>query len=169
MLLDSKPMGLSEIKALPSVPFSDRKSFPDSKGVYFVVDGEEAVYIGMTGGDFRTRWSTHHRFKDIEASCNTPEIFFLSLDLTDKEILDIEIALIRAHAPRLNGAPCEEGKRITFDADKLSIQWDQIAEVIGVSRVHWGLLSSAQQALAAIEYGMDAAEKTARKRAASQC
>jgi hypothetical protein len=98
-------MGLAEIRALPSADFHDRRSFPRSKGVYVVLDGEEVVYVGMTGRTFAKRWCGHHRTQDVEQGCASPEIFFLSLDLTNEEILTAEVALIQKHKPRLNKAP----------------------------------------------------------------
>jgi hypothetical protein len=117
MSLAISAMGVAEIRLLPSVPFRERKSFPSTKGVYFVLDGDEVVYIGMTGETFAKRWKTHHRSKDIETSCNSPEIFFLSLDIAGEELFGVEKAFIREHSPRLNGSTCSAAKKDPSESD----------------------------------------------------
>jgi hypothetical protein len=176
MLPHSKPIGLSEIKALPSVPFSDRKSFPDSKGVYFVVDGDEIVYIGMTAASFRDRWAGHHRLQDIEESCKAPMVFFLSVRLPSDRILDVERSLILAHSPRMNKSASLKKShadiRLTSeDVSSLEKQFESITKEqlasIGIALCVWEFSSIKEKIMHIVGAGMLKIE--AMQRSATQC
>lgn len=48
---------LARLFALPSVPYSERRTrLPDRPGLYFAIRGEDVLYIGMSRKSIRGRW-----------------------------------------------------------------------------------------------------------------
>lgn len=92
---------LKEIKKLPSVSFKERKKLPSVMGVYFVLDGENLLYIGCSK-NIRRRWANgHHRLEWINKYSNQPSIYWL--DDSSLEFLKwIERELIKKLNPRFN-------------------------------------------------------------------
>ena len=85
--------------ALPSVQLSDKRSLPHCPAIYFVLDGEEVVYIGQTNS-LLLRWQAHHKLKECKALKN-PRIAWIEISDTTL-VLDIEAALIEWFKPPLN-------------------------------------------------------------------
>jgi hypothetical protein len=137
MSLAISAIGIAEIRSLPSVPFRERKLFPSTKGVYFVLDGDEIVYIGMTSGEFKRRWQGHHRTGDIDDGCISPRIFFLSLDMTERQIMDVEKALVIALSPRLNSSPVMRYKRAIINTQRTQSEVDDYWQILGITQEKW--------------------------------
>lgn len=95
-----KPESL-DLLALPSMPLSERKSFPAIPCIYFAIDSLNNVqYIGKTK-NLRKRWKYHHKPSRLEES-ESIQVAYL---LTDIDLLDRrEIELIEMFNPPLNAA-----------------------------------------------------------------
>ncbi len=87
-----------DLLALPSVQLSDKRSLPHCPAIYFVLDGEEIVYIGQTNS-LLLRWQAHHKLKECKALEN-PRIAWIEISDTTL-VLDIEAALIEWFKPMM--------------------------------------------------------------------
>lgn len=92
--------------SLPKVLFEHRDSLPDSRGLYFVFEREDLVYIGKSSS-FRTRWRQHHRAYQLE-KMKSVCIAFWEIDLSDEDLMLLEGAAISQFQPKLNWAKVEK-------------------------------------------------------------
>lgn len=79
------------------VGMSDRKSLPPVSGVYFVLDGIEVLYVGVTK-NLRNRWIHHHRQAFVP---DTAQIAFFRVPY--EQLVFIEWRFIQLLKPTLNG------------------------------------------------------------------
>lgn len=84
---------------LPYVEFSEKTQLPEKSGLYFVIDGDQILYVGKTI-HFKRRWAGHHRYAQIKAMAKNPVIAWL--DVEDTRLLDAESELIARFKPKLN-------------------------------------------------------------------
>jgi len=91
-------------RRLPSLPVTHRDQFPVKKGLYWGIAEDEILYIGMTADPdgFRDRWKNHDQFPLLAAA--NAKVHFWSLDLSAKQIGELETAAIRRWWPPLNKA-----------------------------------------------------------------
>lgn len=55
-----------DLTALPWVPLKATSGFPEDPAIYFAIDAQGTVqYIGRSG-NVRTRWKSHHRYRQLE-------------------------------------------------------------------------------------------------------
>ena len=85
---------------LPSVPLSAHGELPECSAIYFVLDGNQVLYIGKAE-KLRKRWSNHHRYKQIVKTAETPAIAWLEVKETTI-LKDIEKSLITYFQPKLD-------------------------------------------------------------------
>lgn len=85
---------LAQIIKLPSRSFNDLNSLPEKQGIYFVVAGNEIIYIGRSR-NIRKRWVGEHHRKEIISdfhSNSTIYCLFVSdheeLCVFEKEMID---------------------------------------------------------------------------------
>ncbi|MCC5609894.1 helix-turn-helix domain-containing protein [Nostoc sp. CHAB 5834] len=84
---------------LPSLSLTDKRSLPSIRCVYFVLEGDEVVYLGRST-DLRFRWRQHHRYNDLK---QLSDVRIAWLEVSDTWILqEIEMALIAWFEPKLN-------------------------------------------------------------------
>jgi hypothetical protein len=89
---------------LPSVAFIEKETLPDCCGIYFVMNGDEILYIGKSVR-ICNRWKAHHKLEMIKSLENSDNFRIAWLELKDRTLLDeTEIALITHFKPKLNGA-----------------------------------------------------------------
>lgn len=99
--------------ALPSMPLSERKRFPEVACVYFVYDTDGVLqYIGRTGR-LRRRWLSHHREEWAD------RVAWLETGAAEDQI-GIEEALIQHFRPLQNGKAYIPG-RIASDNQTVSV------------------------------------------------
>ncbi|MEG4807407.1 GIY-YIG nuclease family protein [Microcoleus sp. F8-D3] len=85
---------------LPSVPLANRSELPKCPAIYFVLEAQKVLYIGMTG-NLQQRWCAHHRWHQLNAMDS--DICIAWLHCTDISLLpELEIALIQHFQPSLN-------------------------------------------------------------------
>jgi predicted GIY-YIG superfamily endonuclease len=101
---------------LPSLPLGERYScgvaspthLPNCPAIYFVMQGEDILYIGKTI-NLVQRWVDHHKWNQLIA-LGTP-VTIAWLECSDKNLLtQVETALIRQFAPKLNGHVTDKKK-----------------------------------------------------------
>ncbi len=87
---------------LPSLALAPRRKLPHCSAIYFVLDGDQVVYIGQTNS-LLLRWQAHHKLKECK-SLKNPRIAWI--EISDKTLAwEIEVALIDWFKPCLNGEP----------------------------------------------------------------
>jgi len=92
--------------ALPSLPLGERSQLPNCPAIYFVLDGEQILYIGQTV-NLAQRWATHHRWSELKALKSSGRIAWL--ECSEVSLLsEIETALINHFAPPMNGKVSNE-------------------------------------------------------------
>ncbi|MEH1902496.1 MAG: hypothetical protein V7L04_14025 [Nostoc sp.] len=86
---------------LPSMPLTQRNSFPPIPCVYFALSPQsEVMYIGRTV-NLKARWAGHHRYEEIKS---IQGISIAWLEIKEVEILPgIEQSIIEYFNPPLNG------------------------------------------------------------------
>lgn len=86
---------------LPFATLVNRHNLPRISGVYFVLDGDEILYIGQSQ-NIRSRWMKHHRLNQLNGM-KTENILISWLKIQDLEILPVaEKSLINRLNPLLN-------------------------------------------------------------------
>jgi DNA-binding Xre family transcriptional regulator len=88
------------IHSLLTLPISERKNLPETSGLYFVISGEEIIYIGVSI-NLKQRWLTHHKLKTI-LCFNFLKIAYILLERGDLSISEKEA--IDYFRPKLNSA-----------------------------------------------------------------
>lgn len=83
---------------LPSVLVEEIRQLPKTSGIYFVLAGDEVLYIGQSIS-IHQRWQAHERMKDLEAY-NQVRIAWLVTEY--EELAEIEKAYIAQFKPSLN-------------------------------------------------------------------
>lgn len=104
-------VAFSEIAALPSVAYTERRSLPEVGGVYFaIIDSREIAYVGATWS-FHQRWRAHNKARALLALGDL-RIHYLPLG-DDWYTEYVEQDVIEEFNPRLNHCPARWGWRPT--------------------------------------------------------
>ncbi|MHC5747346.1 MAG: ribbon-helix-helix domain-containing protein [Nostoc sp.] len=96
-------MNLAKINPLnlPSLPLNERSHLPKCSAIYFVMQGEDVLYIGKTT-NLAQRLTAHNRQKQFTKLSS--DICIAWLECNDTKLLkQIEEALIDLFKPLLNG------------------------------------------------------------------
>jgi DNA-binding Xre family transcriptional regulator len=84
---------------LPSLPLANKRSLPNISCIYFVLNGDEVIYLGRST-DLRFRWRQHHRYDDLK---ELPDLRIAWLEVSNTWLLqEIEMALIAWFEPKFN-------------------------------------------------------------------
>ncbi len=84
---------------LPSLPLASRRELPHCPAIYFVLSGEQIVYIGQTNSLLQ-RLQTHHRLKECKSLKNARIAW---LECSDVKLMpEIEKSLIYWFEPTMN-------------------------------------------------------------------
>jgi hypothetical protein len=90
---------------LPSLSLLERYSLPSCCAIYFVLLGEQVLYVGRSI-NLAQRWLSHHRWNQLTQTYPTARIAWV--ECSDSELLPkLEAALIERFSPKLNGEPLE--------------------------------------------------------------
>lgn len=103
--------------ALPSLPLVERSGLPNLPAIYFVIAGEQVVYIGQTKNLVR-RLLTHDKLKKFTRAGAETRIAWL--ECNELSLLrQIESVLIEYFAPTLNGrdARSKRSEKINFTCE----------------------------------------------------
>lgn len=116
--------------ALPSLPVTGKKHLPQRPAVYFMLSGDNILYIGQTSNLFQ-RFVNHEMWKQL-GDINSVRVAWLECDSLD-DLSQIESELISRFRPNLN---------FNFSTmDKISCVTDGILnvepEVIKVESSQW--------------------------------
>ena len=85
--------------SLPSLPLTLKYNLPNIKAIYFVLEGDEVVYIGRTN-KLSLRWQSHHILNLLQDEVSA-KITWLEL-AQESNANSLEILLIRKYQPNLN-------------------------------------------------------------------
>jgi len=99
---------------LPSVALDERRSLPNTAGIYFVLAGDTVLYIGRAAS-LAQRWHAHHRIAQFNeyGDCR---IAWMTVD--DAGLLDrLEQACITHFSPMLNSELIPGGARLAKDGE----------------------------------------------------
>src|SRR5690606_2017121 len=89
---------LLDINDLPAVWLENKDLLPNCSAVYFVHVPGEILYIGETAS-LKSRWATHHIFKDIK---DLENVSISWLEVSYESLIITETAMIDFFNPRLN-------------------------------------------------------------------
>jgi len=89
---------ISEIKNLPFVSFVELKLLPEVKGIYFIVEDNDILYVGMSR-NIKKRLMTHTRRSFIHKKNKSSVVHYLLVE-DDKERQKLEYNLIKTFKPR---------------------------------------------------------------------
>lgn len=114
------------VLCLPWLPLSERGKLPNVPGIYFVLEGDRVIYIGLSQKSILRRWWTHPKIEDLAHRKGEIKIAWLECRAT--ELLPvIESALIdRFGKPELN---LKWGNRIV-PIEQSKTRWTDIDENI---------------------------------------
>ncbi|MBD2416101.1 GIY-YIG nuclease family protein [Nostoc calcicola FACHB-3891] len=101
---------------LPSLSLQERRSLPECAAVYFVLNGNEILYIGGTV-NLAQRWLAHHRWHQLVEMGDGIRLAWLECS-EPALLLEVETALIKHFQPRLNRTP------VLGDNGKVILQTD---------------------------------------------
>ncbi len=92
----------TDILSLPWLPLENRTQLPNVPGIYFVLEDERVIYIGLSAKSILRRWWTHPKLKQLKQ--RTGELKIAWLECRALLLLPvIESALIeRFGKPELN-------------------------------------------------------------------
>ncbi|MBE9015832.1 GIY-YIG nuclease family protein [Chroococcidiopsidales cyanobacterium LEGE 13417] len=91
----------TDVLSLPWLPLARRQELPNVPGIYFVLENERVIYIGLSKTSLLRRWWTHHRIQELEA--RTGDIKIAWLECRALGLLSvIETAMILRFQPQLN-------------------------------------------------------------------
>lgn len=93
-----------DIQSLPHKLIGERKELPHVSAIYFVVEDEVLLYIGLTI-DIKNRWSGHHRLNDFS---DVAKIYWLETNAQDLAAREVEF--ITEFSPELNANPGGAGR-----------------------------------------------------------
>ena len=112
--------------SLESVAFTDRATIPRSPGVYFVLSGNEVLYIGKSV-NLGQRWATHDKIACFSAMPDI-RIAWLNTPANASLLTKFERILIYGHKPSLN--------LVIHEAEMAGVVGlEHLREVKGVSRI----------------------------------
>lgn len=86
------------IKGLPCVSFTELSLLPQSKGIYFIIDDSDILYVGMSR-NIKKRLITHTRRTLIQENNGFSKVHWLLLE-NDGERQRLEYLLIKAIKPK---------------------------------------------------------------------
>jgi GIY-YIG catalytic domain len=86
---------------LPSCLATEVRDIVDGVGIYFVFHENDCLYIGKSK-NFKSRWSNHHKLKEIVSYTPTPLIYFLYLSHEPANLKFLESQYIKTFNPLLN-------------------------------------------------------------------
>jgi len=107
---------------LPSLPLSDKSELPDCPLIYFVSDGSRVLYIGKSVRG-RSRWITHHRYRQVLAMCAYPRLSWLEVN-DPKSLRKIEESMIYQFDPILNGGRVPKTLQRKADKGRIAVYFE---------------------------------------------
>lgn len=91
----------TDVLSLPWLPLAQRQELPNVPGVYFVLENERVIYIGLSKTSILRRWWTHNKVQELDT--RTGEIKIAWLECRALGLLPvIESAMIMRFRPELN-------------------------------------------------------------------
>lgn len=106
---------------MEKIPFHEFRSLPAKSGVYTVLAGALALYVGSSR-NLKKRFAVHKRRKEmLELGADAIHIEFCSV----KELAALEMKTIYQHHPSMNGLtgrPLKEGTEEEKDQSVMSIR-----------------------------------------------
>jgi len=136
---------------LPSLSLQERRSLPECAAVYFVLNGNEILYIGGTV-NLAQRWLAHHRWYQLVEMGDGIRLAWLECSDTVL-LLEIEAALIKHFQPTLNRTPVI-GDKVTVSVIVTKEVHDKLKRLANSKR--W---SVSQTGAVLIEEGLDRADQ----------
>lgn len=101
-----------DLATLPSLLLEEKNQLPSSIGVYFVVTGDQLLYIGRSRNLF-VRWKAHNRLRQLSQYTDV-RIHWLELNSIPLSV-QIEEALINHFEPEFNGKGDGISKKIVIN------------------------------------------------------
>ena len=136
------------VLSLPWLPFNERVELPNVPGIYFVLEDDRVIYIGLSKISILRRWWTHPKIEDLAHRKGEIKIAWLECRAT--ELLPvIESALIdRFGKPELN---LKWGNRIV-PIGQSKTRWTDIDEniqrrLVALRRTDWALVEEVAKKL----------------------
>ena len=91
----------TDVLSLPWLPLAKRIELPNVPGIYFVLENEQVIYIGLSKTSLLRRWWTHNKVQELNARAG--EIRIAWLECRALGLLPvIETAMIIRFQPELN-------------------------------------------------------------------
>ncbi|MBR8839987.1 MAG: GIY-YIG nuclease family protein [Stigonema ocellatum SAG 48.90 = DSM 106950] len=124
---------------LPSLPLASRRVLPHCPAIYFVLSGDEILYIGQTNS-LLLRWQNHHRLKDCKSLKN---VRIAWLECSDVKLMpEIEKSLINWFEPPMNSKFQQRSTKYgetkqryqIMLTETASIELDRVSEKLGITR-----------------------------------
>ncbi len=137
----------TDVLSLPWLPLAQRNKLPNVPGIYFVLEDERFIYIGLSRTSILRRWWNHSKMKHLEPREGEIKIAWLECHAT-LLLPVIESALIaRFGKPELNR---KRGNRIV-PLQKIA-QWSDIDEniqrrLVALRKTDWGLVEEVAEKL----------------------
>ena len=131
----------TDILSLPWLPLENRAELPNVPGIYFLLEDERVIYIGLSKKSILRRWWTHPKLKELKQ--RTGEFKIAWLECRALLLLPvIESALIeRFGKPELNR---KRGNRIMpiTQSPQLYREMEEQIEymLVGLRRTDWALV-----------------------------
>lgn len=110
---------VTTISDLPQLCIQKKAHLPTVSGIYFVLEEETVLYIGIAT-NLRERWVQHHRYEELVNKHPTAKIYFQQLE--EKSLKDKEAAMINVFKPIYNKVLLNEetksvaSKKVTLKA-----------------------------------------------------
>ena len=110
-------MNLTEINplTLPSISINEIHTLPECVAIYFVIQGNDILYVGKTKNLYR-RWFTHHVWNHLCGLDGEFQVAWLECS-EPKMLLEIEKALIQHFKPAFNHNLVTKRPRTTISFD----------------------------------------------------
>lgn len=91
----------TDVLSLTWLPLAQRQDLPNVSGIYFVLENERVIYIGLSKTSILRRWWTHNKVQELNA--RTGEIKIAWLECRAISLLPaIETAMLLRFRPELN-------------------------------------------------------------------
>lgn len=131
----------TDILSLPWLPLENRGELPNVPGIYFVLENERVIYIGLSKKSILCRWWIHPKLKELKPRIGELKIAWLEC----RALLllpVIESALIeRFGKPELNRKWGDKIVPITQNSEFYRAMEEQIEyRRVGLRRTDWALV-----------------------------
>lgn len=91
-----------DVSSLPSAPIGEPGKFPQSYGIYFLLDRRgQILYIGQSRS-IRNRWAGHHKLKTARTFAGARLAWLLVPRMVD--LISLERSLVDKFLPPMNDA-----------------------------------------------------------------